>query len=300
MAADRPPPRRVVEPPRLPPRPVDAHKGSFGSVLVIAGSRGMAGAAALVGISALRSGAGLVRVATAAEVQPTVAGFEPSYMTAPLPQDADGRIDFAAARPWLEGLVRSADVVACGPGLGQSPGLARLVQWLLTDGDCPLVLDADGLNNLGGAAGLAAVTGRRHPVILTPHPGEFARLTGQTTAAVQADREAQALGLARAQADGKLIVLLKGYCTLVTDGDKYYLNHTGNPGMATGGVGDCLTGVIAALLAQGQDAFSAAALGARVHGLAGDRVRDQNGPVGLIASDIAAALPGAFYALDEA
>lgn len=302
MPAEELPLERVSEPARLAPRPAGAHKGTFGTVLVIAGSQGMAGAAALVGMAALRSGAGLVRVASPSGVQPTVAGFEPGYTTIALPQDAEGRVDFDAARPVLESACAAATVVACGPGLGQSPALERLVDWLLTDVDRPLVLDADALNNLGGgrpeavAARLAAVAGRHQGVVLTPHPGEFGRLVGQSTVTVQSQREPQATALARLGA-GQLTVLLKGDRTIVTDGRRGYINGTGNPGMATGGSGDCLTGVIAALLAQGLGAFDAAALGACVHGLAGDRARAERGTVGLIARDLITALPGAFVQL---
>ena len=167
---------RIESIPALPPRPADSHKGLYGTVLVIAGGRGMAGAAALVGASALRSGAGLVRVASPAEVQPTVASFEPSYMTFPLADDGEGFLQFDAALPALERLIGSADVVAAGPGLGQSNQIQALVRWLLETCDKPLVIDADGLNALSTQKDLLSrLSG---PVVLTPHPGEFARLMG--------------------------------------------------------------------------------------------------------------------------
>ena len=166
--------------PALPPRPTDSHKGRFGTVLVIAGSRGMAGAAALCGASVLRSGAGLVRIATPAEVQPTVASFEPSYMTYPLPDDGQGMIRFEPSIPVLKRLIEPADVVAIGPGLGQSEDIRNLVHWLITETDRPLVIDADGLNMLAGMVELVA--GLTRPVVLTPHPGEFARLAGCSVA----------------------------------------------------------------------------------------------------------------------
>ena len=276
--------------PSLPPRPQDSNKGLFGSVLVIAGSRGMAGAAALCGAAALRSGAGLVKIATPSEVQPTVASFEPSYMAYPLPCDEDGSIQFAAARPVLERLMKTASVVAVGPGLGQSDDIRQLVKFLVTSTSKPLVIDADGLNALVGQTDL--LSGRTHPVILTPHPGEFARLTGATVADVQADRIARAVGLAALAQP--LVVVLKGAGTVVTDGPRHYINTTGNPGMATGGTGDVLTGVIAALLAQKLAPFDAAQLGVYIHGLAGDIARDENGEIGLIAGDLVDALPDAF------
>jgi NAD(P)H-hydrate epimerase len=251
----------------------------------------MAGAAALVGASALRSGAGLVRVASPAEVQPTVASFEPSYMTYPLPEDGEGMIRLEPAIPVLERLIAGADVLAVGPGLGQSDDVRGLVRWLIESTDKPLVIDADGLNALASQAELLAKVDR--PVILTPHPGEFARLTGASTRDVQADREGNAARLAARS--GPLVVVLKGAGSVVTDGRRVYVNKTGNPGMATGGAGDVLTGVIAALVAQKLPPFEAALLGVYIHGLAGDIARDQNGGVGMIAGDIVDALPDAFY-----
>jgi ADP-dependent NAD(P)H-hydrate dehydratase len=276
--------------PKLPPRPRDSHKGRFGTVLVVAGSRGRAGAAALCGAAALRSGAGLVRVATAAEVQPVVAGFEPSYMTYPLPCDEAGLIDFGRARPALEGLIATASVVAVGPGLGQSQETRQLVRFLLAETDRPLIVDADALNVLVGQTDLLGALKR--PVILTPHPGEFARLAGKSVDEVQADRVQ--LAAAMASASETLIVVLKGSGTVVTDGRCYYVNTTGNPGMASGGTGDVLTGVIAAILAQKLPTFDAARLGVFIHGLAGDVARDHHGEVGMIAGDIVDALPDAF------
>jgi ADP-dependent NAD(P)H-hydrate dehydratase len=276
--------------PFLPARPANSHKGLFGTVLVIAGSRGMAGAAALSGAAALRSGAGLVRVACAAEVQPTVASFEPSYMTYPLPCDGEGRLRFEASLPILERFLANSDIVAAGPGLGQSDDINALVRYLIGDAGKPLVLDADGLNALAGKPDLLATA--RQPLVITPHPGEFARLTASTTAEVQANRLQRAAALA-ARTEW-LVVLLKGADTIVTDGRRFYVNHTGNPGMATGGSGDVLTGVIAALMAQKLLAFDAALLGAFVHGLAGDIARDHHGEIGMIAGDIVDALPDAF------
>lgn len=276
--------------PKLVRRPRDSHKGRYGTVLAIAGGRGMAGAAALCGASALRSGAGLVRVATTAEAQPVVASFEPSYMTYPLPHDADGLIDFAAARPVLPRLIEPATVVAVGPGLGQSDGIRALVRFLIAEVDRPLVIDADGLNALVGQLDLLAALKR--PVVLTPHPGEFARLTRRDVAAVQADRVRAAAEFA--SVSDHLVVVLKGAGTVVTDGRRYFLNTTGNPGMATGGSGDVLTGAIAAQIAQKLPAFDAAQLGVFIHGLAGDIARDDHGEIGMISGDIVDALPDAF------
>lgn len=280
---------RIETIPTLPKRPADSHKGLYGTVLVIAGGRGMAGAAALCGASALRSGAGLVRIACPAEVQPTVASFEPSYMTYPLENDADGLIRFEPARAALGKLLASADVVAIGPGLGQSDGVRKLVAWVIEEVSLPTVVDADALNALVGRTDLLKTLKR--PVVLTPHPGEFARLAGTTTADVQEDREGHALAFARPD---HLVIVLKGSRTIVTDGERIAVNQTGNPGMATGGVGDVLTGVIAALIGQKLPAFEAAQLGAYVHGLAGDMARDNNGEIGMIAGDVVDALADAF------
>ncbi|MFO0909781.1 MAG: NAD(P)H-hydrate dehydratase [Isosphaeraceae bacterium] len=276
--------------PTLPRRRPESHKGQYGRVLVIAGGRGMAGAAALCGAAALRSGAGLVKIACSAEVQPTVASFEPSYMTYPLECDGEGLVRFAPARIVLERLVAEADVVALGPGLGRSEDIERLVRWVVETVDRPTVIDADALTVLAGQTGLLGKSTR--PMVLTPHPGEFARLTGTSTDSVQANRTDAAAKLA--QSAPGLTVVLKGHGTVVTDGTRVYVNETGNPGMATGGSGDVLTGVIASLLGQKVPAFEAAQLGVYIHGLAGDIARDQNGEIGLIAGDIVDALADAW------
>ncbi len=279
--------------PRLAARAADAHKGDYGTVLIVAGSRGMAGAAALAGAAAVRSGAGRVRIACPAEIQPTVATFEASYMTWPLPADGRGCIDFVAARGDLELLLEGSTVLAIGPGLGRSRGLSDLIAWTVELVDRPTVIDADALYALDGQAGL--LRGLRRPVVLTPHPGEFARLTGATTESVAADRTGRAADLA--SLSDQLVVLLKGAGTVVTDGRRLFVNPSGNPGMATGGTGDVLTGVVAALLAQGLSAFDAAALGAYAHGLAGDLARDGSGEVGMVAGDLVDALPDVFQHL---
>jgi NAD(P)H-hydrate epimerase len=283
-------PEKITKVPALPPRPADSHKGMFGSILIIGGARGMAGAAGLAGAAALRSGAGLVRIAAPAEVQPTVASFEPSYMTYPLPCDADGLIAWPESRAVIERLLEPADVLAVGPGLGQSNGLRSLVRWLLEAAEQPTVLDADGLNALAGQTEL--LERLRRPLIVTPHPGEFSRLTGHPTAELQADRIGCATEFAAARAH--LVVVLKGQNTVVTDGKRVYINTSGNPGMATAGAGDVLTGAIAALLGQKLPPFEAAQLGVFAHGLAGDIARDQNGEVGMIAGDLVESLADAF------
>ncbi len=250
----------------------------------------MAGAPALAGAAALRAGAGLVRILCPAEVQPTVASFEPSYMTYPLPTDGDGLIHFDTARSTLERMLATADVIGVGPGLGQSDDIRRLIRWLITKTTQPIVIDADALNALVGQTEL--LDSLERPVVLTPHPGEFARLSGIDTASVQASRIDHATKFAARSKH--FVVALKGAGTIVTDGQRYFKNATGNPGMATGGSGDVLTGTIAALLGQKLPPFEATQLGVFLHGLAGDIARDQNGEVGLIAGDLVDALPDAF------
>jgi len=286
-------PERFLAVPTLPARPQDSNKGMYGRVLVVAGSRGMIGAAALCGGACLRSGAGLVRIACPSVIAPTVASFEPSYMTLALPHDDDGLVQFEPSRGLLEKALEKTDVLAVGPGLGESDEVKALIHWLLDAVKVPIVLDADGLNALDGDAG--RLHGRSAPTVITPHPGEFARLVGASIKEVQADREGRAVALAGTS--GALVVLLKGSRTVVTDGRRVYVNETGNPGMATGGVGDVLTGVIAALLGQKLPAFEAAVLGAYAHGLAGDIARDQNGMIGMVAGDVVDALPDAFQHL---
>jgi NAD(P)H-hydrate epimerase len=276
--------------PTLPPRPADSNKGTFGRVLVVAGSRGMSGAAILSASAALRAGAGLVYLAVPQGIQPIVAAGNPCYLTVGLPDDLNGLLT-GEAEAVLHSTAVGMSVVALGPGLGRSPGVSRVVTALLASCRLPFVLDADGLNALEGQA--ARLKGNPGPRVLTPHPGEFARLTGTDIASVQANRQEQA---ARFAAEQGVVVLLKGHGTIVTDGRRMYQNATGNPGMATGGTGDVLTGVIAALLAQGLEAFAAAQLGAWWHGLAGDLARDELGEVCLIASDLLQFLPQAWRA----
>jgi NAD(P)H-hydrate epimerase len=277
----------VTSVPRLAPRAAESNKGNYGRVLVVAGSRGMTGAAVLCGTAALRGGAGLVHLAVPAEVLPIVAAGNPCYMTAGLPHDGEGRLD-APAGPALLALLRANDVAAIGPGLGQSPAISDLIRAVLQT-PTPLVLDADGLNGLQGDT--TPLRGRASPLVITPHPGEFARLIKSDVETVLTRREELAIRFA---AEHALVLVLKGYRTLVTDGRRIYRNTTGNPGMATGGTGDVLTGLIAALMGQIQEAFAAAQLGVYLHGLAGDLARDKLGEVSLIASDLLSYLPEAF------
>ncbi len=273
--------------PILPVRKPDAHKGDFGRVLVIAGSVGMSGAAVLCGRATLRGGAGLVRVAVPVAILPIVAMGDPCYTTVGLSCDADGRFAVGAL-PALTTQCAANDVVALGPGLGQSDDLRTLVADLSVNCCKPIVIDADGLNALiGQAEKLAHAAG---PRIITPHPGEFARLLGIDSKSLQAQRPALAADFAKRM---RCIVVLKGHGTIVTDGDRIYQNTTGNPGMATGGTGDVLTGLIAALLGQQLEPFEAAQIAVHIHGLAGDMARDQVGETSLIATDLIDFLPAA-------
>jgi NAD(P)H-hydrate epimerase len=278
--------------PVLPPRRADAHKGDFGSALIVGGSRGMAGAAALAGMSALRGGAGLVRLAVPDPCLETVAGFEPSYMTVPLPADADGHIGTGAFER-IAALADQATVIAMGPGLGRSHDLDRIVCRLYCEIAKPMVFDADALNALATRPDVLSDPGG--PRVLTPHPGEFARLIGKKLE--DEARNDAAVDLAARSglaAQCEVVVVLKGHRTLVTDGARRSINTTGNPGMATGGSGDVLTGLTASLICQHLDYYDAARLAVHLHGLAGDLAAEEVGEASLIATDLVRFLPKAF------
>lgn len=266
---------------RLPQRRPDSHKGTYGHVLIVAGSPGKTGAAALAARGALRAGAGLVTVAVPASVQPTVAALGTEFMTLALPDDGAGSPVPGALNALRQ---TTADVMAIGPGLGTGAGTRALVDGLIRHATIPLVLDADALTVIGSEA---RALGRPHrPVIVTPHPGEMSRLLAWSTAEVQGDR----LGAARtAAARLKACVVLKGHRTLVADVDgAVAINPTGNPGMATGGSGDVLTGMVAAALAQIGNVGAAARLAVYLHGTAGDLAARDLGVLALTAGDIVA------------
>lgn len=275
----------------LPPREVEGHKGTYGRVMIIGGSRGKAGAPALAGMAALRSGAGLVTVVVPQSVQSTVAGFEPSLMTVGLGnRDTDALQQPHATE--IEDLVKNQTALAIGPGIGTEAETVRLAQTLFHKLTQPMIVDADGLNAMAlWQEGLKHAAG---PRILTPHPGEFERLTGEECHADLTTRAEQAAKLARRDITSQTIVVLKGHRTIVTDGERVSFNQTGNPGMATGGSGDSLTGILTALLAQGMSPWDAARLGVHVHGLAGDLAAEELGQVSMIASDIIDYLPLAY------
>jgi len=279
---------------QLQPRVAESHKGDYGRVLVIGGSRGMAGAPALAGMAALRSGAGLVTLAVPRCVQSTVAGFEPSYMTLGLGTDDDDCLRVEHCETLAESATRMT-AVALGPGLGTDATTVELVQELYQRVASPMVVDADALNALSQDIGLLRLAGGAR--ILTPHPGEFQRLSGEIVAAELSDRAAQAAELCRQDPTARTIVVLKGHQTIVTDGQRYAVNSTGNPGMATGGTGDCLTGVITALVAQGLSPWDAARFGVHVHGKTGDLAAEQVGEVSLTACDLVDCLAGVFVGM---
>jgi len=276
--------------PQLAPRDPESHKGDYGRLLLIGGSRGMSGAITLAGMAAIRSGAGLVRLAVPDVCLDPVAAHCPAYMTLPLPSDRQGRIARRAGDELFRA-IEQATVVAIGPGLGRSLGLDWLVDRVYRETAVTLVVDADALNALAERGSpLSAHAAAR---ILTPHPGEFRRLA-PSAAAERATHESQAEALAK-MAD--VVVVLKGHRTLITDGATSFRNLTGNPGMATGGSGDVLTGVVAALLGQGLAPLDAARLGVHIHGLAGDLAAQVDGEVSLTPVDLVEALPLAFQQL---
>ncbi len=284
--------------PGLAPRPRDAHKGDFGRVLVIGGSEGLVGAAALAGDAALRAGAGLATIACPRSIYPILAARVTCPMTWPLPETAAGTLALAALDPLLE-RAAGVDAVAIGPGIGRHDETQRLVRALVERLEVPLVADADALFAL--AADVAVLGRARAPaLVLTPHAGEMARLSGLGSGSdVQARRDMIARAFAAAYQGVTLV--LKGAGTLVANGPRLWRNDTGNPGMATGGSGDVLTGVVAALLARAdRDAYDAARLAVRVHGRAGDLAAEDLGETALIASDILAYLPRAFREVEGA
>jgi ADP-dependent NAD(P)H-hydrate dehydratase / NAD(P)H-hydrate epimerase len=266
----------------MEPRAADSHKGDFGRVLIIAGSRGKTGAAHLSGMGALRAGAGLVTIATPASCLPIVASLAPEFMTEPLAESADGQVRPEAIEQLAE---FTQDVIACGPGLGRGSSVGEFVRALLDRVDMPLVLDADALTVL--AADPGRLTGREErDIIITPHPGEMARLVGSTTEEVQANRIEVASGFASTH---HVYVVLKGHRTVIaTPEGRIFINPTGNAGMATGGTGDVLTGMIAAFLAQLLDAEAACRVAVFLHGMAGDLAEASEGEVAMTASDLLA------------
>lgn len=270
--------------PGLPTRALHSHKGDYGKVLVVGGSRGLSGAIGLTGISALRTGSGLVSAFIPSLCLETVAGLEPCLMTLPATHNRLGEFGLGAAselKPRLPG----HDAIAVGPGMGRGAGSLKLVRLLAGCSEVPRVFDADALN-LIAADSVWRIQG---PAILTPHPGEFQRLSGVPAH----DRAAQIVAASALANRHGIVVVLKGAATVITNGRDQRVNQTGNAGMATAGSGDCLTGVITSLLGQGLGTFDAAVLGAHVHGLAGDFAANTLGQAGMLATDLIHHLPAA-------
>jgi NAD(P)H-hydrate epimerase len=291
--------------PLIAPRTAESNKGNYGHVLVVGGSLGKSGSVAMSGMSALRSGAGLATIATPKSVLSTVAGFHPELMTEPLAETDAGSIS-ASAADQIEELAKAKSVLAIGPGISRVPETSELVRKLVRESEIPIVLDADGLNAFEGRT--SELSGKGRLLVITPHPGEMARLAGCSIADVQKDR----LGIARRFArEHELIVVLKGHRTLVVQPDgEAWVNTTGNPGMSTGGTGDILTGMVAAMLAQhvrtrnpadataskpnSEDALLSVIAAVHLHGLAGDVMRESVGEHSMVATDLLRGLPEAF------
>ena len=280
-------PRSVRAVPRIPRRPRGAHKTDFGRLLLVAGSPGMTGAATLAASGAIRAGAGLVLVGCPKGVNDILEVKLTSCMTQPLPETREGTLRRRAGRDILA-LSEKWETLAVGPGLSTHTQTRDLVLYILPRWKGAIVVDADGLNHLATDIG---VLRRCHDrIVLTPHPSEFSRLSAIPTGRVQKDRAGDAVRFAQHHG---VVTVLKGQGTVVTDGERVYTNRTGNPGMATAGSGDVLTGVIAAWLAQGLGPFEAAQLGVYLHGLAGDLAAKAVGEVSLTAEDLLEYLPDA-------
>jgi ADP-dependent NAD(P)H-hydrate dehydratase / NAD(P)H-hydrate epimerase len=281
----------------LRPRPAHSHKGDYGHVLVIAGSPGKSGAAAMAGVAALRAGAGLVTVATPKSVQPLVAGFAAELMTEPLDETSEGTISRRVLAN-LEKLMDGKTVVALGPGLTTNSETVEFVREFVRQCSLPLVLDADGLNAFTGVSEKLNSANATKMLFLTPHPGEMARLLGCSTADVQKDR----IGVARRFAQERGVVLvLKGFATLIALRDgTVWVNPTGNPAMAKGGMGDVLTGMLAGMISQFTESAQTQSLAAvYLHGLAGDLARDEADEHTILATDLLKTLPCAFHVARE-
>ncbi len=279
--------------PPLPGRSTDAHKGDCGRVLVVAGSTGMTGAGAMASLAALRSGAGLVTWAVPKSLNMIAELMALEVMTLPVPE-TQGQAPSVASREYLTEAAHEVNAMVLGPGLPVAGETGELIRLVVPELHAPLVLDAGGLTALDTDWKL--LRKRKAASIITPHPGEMARLVNKTVDKVQADRE----GFAKKYAEtAGTVVVLKGANTVVTDGKEVWINPSGNPGMATAGAGDVLAGMLAALVAQGLAAFDAARLGVYLHGKAGDLAAEDLGEHGVIAGDILERVPAAFQAYSK-
>lgn len=272
----------------IPERRPDSHKSSFGHLLVIAGSSGKTGAAAMTCLSAIRTGAGLVTLAAPSSLS-NIHGLKPiEVMTLPLPETEDLSLSLKA-EDILKDIFPKMTVTAIGPGLSTNPETSKLIRSLITKIEHPVIIDADGINAIAGH--LKILKEAKAPLLLTPHPGEMARLIGKTSKDVQKDR----IGIARRfSMEHKVFLVLKGARTIISDPHgNVFINPTGNPGMATAGSGDVLTGIIAGLIAQGMETHTASIAGVYIHGLAGDMALEEFGEMGMIAGDIIERIPRA-------
>lgn len=277
----------------LPPRVADSHKGTYGTLLTVCGSYGMAGAALLCARGALRSGVGLLRAAVPQSVYPLLVDALPEAVFHAV-SEQDGCFS-ADAIPALTDALATADAVVMGCGMGRGEGQTAVVRHILTHSPVPVILDADGINAV--SAHILAEEARSAPLILTPHPGEMARLTGLSTAEVQANRQAVACRLAR---ETGAVVVLKGHCTLIASPDGTVMeNPTGNPGMATGGSGDVLAGIIGSLVAQGLGPYEAAVCGVYLHGGAGDLAAAKRSQHGMLPTDLIEELGSLFLQFEK-
>ena len=296
----RPQPSTFMVPqdlPMLPPREPTAHKGTFGHALLIGGATGMTGAIAIAGMACLRTGAGLVTLAVPQNSHAIVASLDPNYMTVPLPCDASGRL-ISVAKSVLSGHLERASCIAIGPGLGRSEASDEIVTDLFENFQGPMILDADGLNALSESDIWTQMSRRETRPnnalrILTPHPGEWERLSGVAAK----DRAGQMESANKIASRTHFIILLKGNQTFITNGKESFINSTGNASMAVGGSGDCLTGIIAALVCQRMECINAVRLGAYLHGLSGDLAHDELGTPSTLAVDLIQFLPAAFRVL---
>lgn len=286
--------KQIVKIPTLPPRPQDGHKGTFGKVLIVGGSAGYSGAPALAGKAALRSGSGLVRVAVPVSIQPIIACLDACYTTLGLSEDSAGQMDTSSSALAAQA-ASEHDVVCFGPGAGTGTGVREVLLHLIAQPNLRMIIDADGLNVL--ALSGQWIARKKASVIITPHPGEYARVwKGLSRDPMPKERQEQAAALAE-KIQG--VIVLKGAGTVVTDSKQIYVNTTGNPGMATAGAGDVLSGIITALAGQGMSDFDAAVAGVYVHGMAGDLAAREKGQISMTAADLIDCLPAAFQRMNS-
>lgn len=285
----------VKDVPKILQRSPDTHKGDYGRIFILAGSVGMTGAACLCSMAALRAGAGIVTLGVPESLHGIIATKLTCVMTHPLPETHLKTLSELGRQDILD-FSQRFDVIAIGPGLSQYMETRGLVLWLLQNLERPIVLDADGINALADNPDIIDKI-KKH-VILTPHPGEMAHLVGAKSSQ---DIQSNRIEIAKSFVRGKknLTLVLKGYRTIVMNEEKFYINTTGNPGMATAGTGDVLTGMIAALLGQNDTPFDAAQLGVYLHGLAGDIAAQEKGEISLIATDVLENLHKAFLTYKE-